>query len=263
MIALEDLLISFSKKDTRMEFDFYEQYKNYPTVELLKIVQQQDNYQADAINAANKSLAERTIADIELAKEYLESIAAAKNKEEENARLYKEKAIDLLEPIIKPRSELNPYKWFWILLLVISIQYGYSFYKSTVYIIKFIQCNGCEFNEALAFRILDFVYAPFLLALLFRRKKLGWILFYINNLFIFIYNVYSAPIFFKYRSIHHGNIYSFLLLSFWTGFLVYFMAQRRIISLYSITPFTKKAVIIITVIVGTTMYLSTGHPFTF
>jgi hypothetical protein len=45
-----------------MDFDFYEIYKEFSTTDLLKIVHRPDGYRPEAVNAANRRLAEREIA---------------------------------------------------------------------------------------------------------------------------------------------------------------------------------------------------------
>ena len=143
-----------------MNFNFYEQYKSYPTVELLKIVHNQADYQPEAIVAANRLLAERTVSDTEHAEAqvYIDDVTAAKQRKKDIANLYKEKAVDILEPIIQPTTELQPEKWLRLFLLAVTVQYLYTAYKNVVYIIWFSKCDTCSFDLTVSFQYLIYYF---------------------------------------------------------------------------------------------------------
>ena len=114
-----------------MDFDFYELYKDFSTTELLKIVQRPAGFQPEAVEAANRRLAERDIASEDRAAVqafYEESDREARLKAEKVDHL-KEQAADLLQPIIQPGPKVTPQKWLNIFLLVlaglVSVEAGY------------------------------------------------------------------------------------------------------------------------------------------
>src|SRR5258706_9951666 len=96
-----------------MNFDFYDKYQQYSTVELLKIVKKAADYQPEAVDAARNILAQRPITQHELG----EADHLVKKEEKEAKAFsnkidsYKEKAADFFEPIINPGVEVKPVKW--------------------------------------------------------------------------------------------------------------------------------------------------------
>jgi hypothetical protein len=81
-----------------MDFDFYDQYKNYSNVELLKICKQPANFQAAAIDAAKEILKSRNVSEEELRKteNYFTAIQTKEQAKKDKINNYKEKAADLL-----------------------------------------------------------------------------------------------------------------------------------------------------------------------
>src|SRR6266487_3556660 len=96
-----------------MNFNFYDQYKNYSNIDLLKIVKQPDNYQAAAVEAATQILNERQVSETELQQvdKYFQDIDAKEQLKKDKINFYKEKTVDFLEPVLKPTTEVKPHKW--------------------------------------------------------------------------------------------------------------------------------------------------------
>lgn len=237
-----------------MNFNFYEQYESYPTVELLKIVQNQADYQPEAIAAANKLLAERTVSDTEHAEAqaYIDDMTAAKQRKKDIANLYKEKAVDILEPIIQPSTELQPEKWLRLFLLAVTIQYLFTAYHNVVYILWFSKCDTCSFDLTIFFSIFDLLFFPLLLWLLYKRKKLGWILLLINNLLIVMYALFSIPSLFYYTYVyHHSNIVSYLVTPLISAAFLTFLLKQKVADLFSVSKAVKKKTLIYTIVFGT------------
>lgn len=237
-----------------MNFNFYEQYKSYPTVELLKIVHNQVDYQPEAIAAANKLLAERTATDTELAEAqaYIDDITASKQRKKDIANLYKEKAVDILEPIIQPTTELQPEKWLRLFLLAVTAQYLYTAYKNAAYLIWFIKCDTCSFDLTVFFSIFDLLFFPLLLWFLYKRKKIGWILLLINNLLIVMYALFSIPSLFYYTYVyHHSNIVSYLITPLLSAVFLSFLLKQKVADLFSVSKAAKKKTLVYTIVFGT------------
>ena len=77
-----------------MNFDFYQQYKNYSNIELLKIVKQPTDYQPAAVAVATQILNERqvTAEEIQFVEQYfqnLNSLANAKKKKIDTLKKWK------------------------------------------------------------------------------------------------------------------------------------------------------------------------------
>ena len=121
-----------------MDFDFIEAYKDLSTVGLLKIVHRPDGYQAEAVEAARRRLAERDISSEDQAEVqafYEEADLEVRLKAEKIARI-KGQAADLLEPVLQPGETVTPEKWFKIFLIVLGLQYSWVLIQSLISIYK-------------------------------------------------------------------------------------------------------------------------------
>jgi len=179
-----------------MDFDFYEIYKDFSTTELLKIVHRPDGFQPGAVEAANRRLSERAIAqDDRLA------VHAFYEERDRDARLRAEKidqikgqAADLLQPIIQPSPNVTPHKWLNLFLLVLGLQYSWTMVQTLIAVYKSVVLvlfgAGFGVHERVGYKnaashLLDFnfliniitlIYLPLFFYLLYKRKRWGWIL---------------------------------------------------------------------------------------
>lgn len=80
-----------------MEFEFYERFAAYSSADLIIIVRQPDQYQAEAIAAAERILQERDISetDREQAEQFFRNEESAKMAREERLQSYRDKVVDL------------------------------------------------------------------------------------------------------------------------------------------------------------------------
>ncbi len=179
-----------------MDFDFYEIYKDFSTIELLKIVHRPDGFQPGAVEAANRRLSERAIAqDDHIA------VNTFYEERDRDARLRAEKidqikgqASDLFQPIIQPSPNVTAHKWLNMFLLVLGLQYSWTMIKTLIAVYKSIVLvlfgAGFGVHEPVGYKnatshLLDFnfliniitlIYLPLFFYLLYRRKLWGWIL---------------------------------------------------------------------------------------
>jgi hypothetical protein len=119
------LLLYLLTRQTNMEINFYDQFKEYSNIDLLKIVRRPHEYQSAAIEAASEILKGRRVSDKE--------ISATENyfvEKEEYARLKKERAesiknnvAGILEPVMQPGPTVEPNKWINLFLVVIALEY--------------------------------------------------------------------------------------------------------------------------------------------
>ena len=162
-----------------MDFDFYTLYKDFSTAELLTITQRPDEYQPEAVEAANLRLSERNIAhedQVAVQAFYAESDRAANRKTERIDQL-KGQAADLFQPVFQPSSEVAPQKWFRLFLLVLGLQYGWSLIQTLIAVYKTIAGQGSDrFDLFFLIDIGTIIYLPYFYYLLYKRKRWGWIL---------------------------------------------------------------------------------------
>ena len=159
-----------------MDFDFFEAYKDLSTVGLLKIVHRPDGYQAEAVEAARRRLAERDISSEDQAEVqafYEEADLEVRLKAEKIARI-KGQAADLLEPVLQPGETVTPEKWFKIFLIVLGLQYSWVLIQSLISIYKDAVRVYFDFNFLI--NIITLVYIPWFFYLLYKRRRWGWIL---------------------------------------------------------------------------------------
>jgi hypothetical protein len=120
-----------------MGFDFYDQFTAYSTADLIIIVRQPDHYQAEAIAAVERILQERNIseADREQAEQFLRDEESAKMAREEKLQSYRDKVVDFAEPLLMPRAEVSPWKWYRLFLtgyILVYVRAFYSFVRNEI-----------------------------------------------------------------------------------------------------------------------------------
>ena len=114
-----------------MNFDFYDKYKDYSNIDLLKIVRRPSEYQVAAVDGATQILSEREItqSDIDQVDNYFDEIDTETKRKTDKINSYKEKATDFFQPVFEPTSEVKPEKWLNILLLVIGLKCLWTLYQ--------------------------------------------------------------------------------------------------------------------------------------
>jgi hypothetical protein len=239
-----------------MDFDFYQQYKDYSNIDLLKIVRQPANYQLAAVAAAEEILRERQVSaeDISVVDQYFLDIENSEKGKKEKIEALKNKVTDLLEPVLQPGEKIEPNKWLNILLLIIAVQYAWTLFNTTWRLIQFLQCNYCSFDITIIAALLTLMYVPFIFFLLFKRRRWGWILLFADNLFTLISLISQSYIFFKYQSIHHGNITSYLLPILIRAAFASFLWRDSIANHFGVIHETKKRTALITT-AGTLLFI--------
>ena len=255
-----------------MNFDFHDKYKDYSNIDLLKIVRRPTEYQVAAVDAATQILSTREVtqSDFEMVEIFFNETNTETKRKTEKINSYKEKTADFFESVLNPTTEIKPEKWLNILLLVIGLQYLWTLYVNIVDLVKLIKyvidcksygfentmetvsywtCFSNQFNPLIFFQILTLIYVPIIFYLLFKRKRLGWILLFADNLFGLISTVSQSYIFFKYQQYHHGNTLSFLTQILIKGLFMVFLWRNHISDFFNVTKKTKKKTAIITTIV--------------
>jgi hypothetical protein len=262
-----------------MNFDFYDKYKDYSNIELLKIVRQPTEYQVPAVDAATQILSERDVteSDLEQVEKYFDEINTVIKRTTDKINSYKVKTADFLEPVLNPTAEVKPEKWLNILLLFIGLQYLWTLYVNISDLVRFIKyvidcksygfdsttekvsywtCFSSQFDPLVLFQILTLVYVQIIFYLLIKRKQWGWILLFADTLFGLISTVSQSYIFFKYQQYHHGDTFSFISQIILKGLFVFFLWRTYISDFFSVTKETKKKTVIVTIAITLLLILS-------
>lgn len=231
-----------------MDFNFYEEYKNYPAIDLLKIIKRPGEYQPEAVEAAMKILSEREVSqtDIDAADVYLNDIDSKAEAKAEKIKAYKDKATDFFEPILKPGPDVKPAKWLNLLLLLIVLQYLWTFYNSTKTFILFLQCRTCDFDLIVALIIFNLLYIPLVFYLLYKRKRWGWILLFADCLFVVITRLIDTFFFFKYQGFNDGGTTALIFPLIIKSAFAFFLWRNDIAGFFGVNDKIKTQTVIIT-----------------
>lgn len=231
-----------------MNFDFYQQYKDYPNTELLKIVRRPSDYQPAAVAVASELLSKRQITpeDLQIVDEYFQQIEDGIKAKKEMVGALQSKASDFLQPVLHPTDKVEPQKWLNILLLVVAIQYLWTLFKTIRRLIVFIECYNCQFGIFDASYLLTLAWISVIFYLLLKQRRWGWILLFADNLFTLILVLTESYWFFKYQRIHHGNTTYFLAEILARIAFVCFLWRPLIASYFTVSNRTKANTALVT-----------------
>jgi len=160
-----------------MEIDFYQDYKNLPVPELVKVARSPWDYLPEAVAAADRVLRERGISMEEIAAE--EWNLAQKEMSDALARRrfgdYFDWVKELLPSTVGEGPATRP--WIFIFLLGYAIFYVCNIYLIIKTTVIFARCETCHDTGYIEFAdFLEFAYLTVTLLLLLKQKPLGWAL---------------------------------------------------------------------------------------
>lgn len=232
-----------------MNFNFYDQYRVYSNVELLRIISRADEYQPEAVEAASLVLKDRNVTEEERAE--VEQFFADKNAKAEKIEAYKDKAKDFFQPIVQPEEDVKPAKWLNIVLLLVAVDFLWEFYRAVKDTISRSKCADCPVDPfSLLLSISGVVYLPVIFYLLLKRRRWGWILLFADNGISVLLQLSQAHIFFKYQDMHGSDTTAFLLpVLIRLGFLV-FLWRNDISGYFGVSMKTKQHVLIFLAVVA-------------
>jgi hypothetical protein len=223
-----------------MAFDFYDEYKDYPNLELLKIIRNPSDYQPLAVAAASQILDERQVPVEEISaldKSLHELSETERFKREKFARMTA-KTADLFPPIAQPHKEVEPTKWVNLFLLVVATQYAWMLFGMIKHVIRLLSRQSFDWFDYINF--LPVLYVPFIFFLIFKRRRWGWILLFADNLAAIILMLSESYIFFKYQHIHHSSIVSFITPIMIRSALTFFLWRNAITEHFGVSSTIKK-----------------------
>jgi hypothetical protein len=223
-----------------MSFDFYGEYKNYPNLELLKIMRQPGDYQPEAVAAASQILNDRQIATEEFQSldQSLQDLEEDKREKMEKIERLKTEAATFLSPILQPQKKIDPSQWLSYFLVVIGLQYVWTLIGIAKKLIRLHNRENFFWVDYLDF--FSVFYIPFIFYLLIKKRRWGWILLFADNFGSLILSLSETYIFFKYQYIHHGNIVSFIVPILIRAAFAYFLWNHAIAELFCVDTRTKK-----------------------
>jgi hypothetical protein len=242
-----------------MNFNFYDQYRVYSNVELLRIISRADEYQPEAVEAASLVLKDRNVTEEERAE--VEQFFADKKAKAEKIEAYKDKAKDFFQPIIQPKADIKPGKWLNILLLLVVLDYLWILYDTIRDVVLYLRCAYCEFDLSFfLFSLLGIVYVPFIFYLLLKRKRWGWILLFADSGITALSRLNQMLLLFKYQGVPVGSTTTFIVaILIKVGFLI-FLWRKEISDYFNVSikakQYTLIFLIFVTVLAFSGLFLS-------
>jgi hypothetical protein len=242
-----------------MQFNFYDQYKRYSNFDLLKILQQPGDYQPAAVQAAELILKEREVSDQEHAavNNHFEAIQEKEQVKQEKINLVRNKVFDFFEPLIRPGNDFHPVKWLNVLLLITAGQYLADIFErlSTGRFFPLaVYTNGGLWYYIFAFiDILSLVYVPWVIYMVLKRKRWGWIIF-ADTMFSLIVRISETYMLFKYIQFNEANPVMHFLTIIFRCVLLYFLWRKQVSDVFGVSAKTKKDTALM-VLIGTPIFL--------
>ena len=246
--------------------NFSKQYTNYSDVELLKIIEDANNYRPLAVETAKSILKERMLSD-----EEVETIKAALAKEREEHETKVQKLIELknkiknkgasvldaLNPIQNDKPETE--KLIAIICVVFSLIFLFHLYTHYRIIrFMFIESESrWDFNSVLFF--LPLVMLPSALLLFYFRKRIGLLLL---TIFLTYTAVHIFGVYFLTRNYRLSGIQALdtvfpqtpiatqlLMFAFYSGCL-YRIGKNDILEMYNVNKKYMLIIIAITILLS-------------
>jgi len=240
---------------------FSEKFKNLSNKELFEIIENKDKYQVLAVETAKLEIQSRNLTQKEI-NEIKSEIEKDKRKKIENQKneIIVKKNINEFINIFNPIS-YNKFSTEKILNFIIVI-YGiiamYLFYDK-FYFLKFLFIDSFKkWDWTIILYLFPFIILPTSLIFLWKKKKIGWILFviyltfslinFIGYLYIsFLERKYRLPFQDKLTNISPKIYITFTLI--FIGATLYTMSSSKIREIFNISKETMWKTIVITSII--------------
>lgn len=233
-------------------FNFFENFQSYSNIELLKIVKRPNEYQPDAVAAAKKILTTRNVSEEELdtVTAYFIQVDSQTSKTNETIQSLKDQTNELLEPILQPSEHVNPTKWLNIIILVVTLQYISEYIKVLSELRFLLTSSDYHWDISSSLVIILLVYIQFVIYLLWKRKRWGWILLFSTNIFSVISLVMRLAIYSRYNDIFSIDPSEIIIPLAINLALIYVLFKKNIAQAFNVNEKSKKEIAII-VIIGT------------
>lgn len=243
-----------------MEFNFRDSFQSYSNVELLKIIDQADKYQPEAVDIARQILSGRDVHDSDF--EQMNSYKAAVAIRQEEKAAGKEEISGFLESIVRPDEGLNIAKWINVLLVILGINYLWILSRTFRRMNVYLQCAHCSLSTAefisIAYPVLLIPVAAYLL---YKKKRWGWILllaYFIAELIQHLGNIGVYLYYYKKTAVYYPlSITSVVIVLTAKAGLVLFLLRSVVLDYFGITPRAKRDTLTISISIALTLYIAT------
>jgi len=227
-----------------MEMNFYQDYKDLPVPELVKVARSPWDYMPEAVAAATRILKERGITAEEIGAE--EWNLAQKEMSEALAKKRLGDYFNWFWELLRlDRSQEPAEKWFGLFIVLYSLYYVYNLFQSMQMIVYFVRCESCRLGaEMIIVEAAVSIYSTICLFLVLKQKRLGWSLLCIQA----VVQICTRLLFFYHSYEHHTVILAWtpLILNFaaYTALLV-FLFRPYILQVFRIDAKIRDRVLLI------------------
>lgn len=172
--------------------NYKEKFNKYSTVELLRIIDNSDDYQPQAVETARDLLANRQLSEeeIKIAKEEIEastkdSLRKEKKKKqlEEDFKKIWESIVENINPI--QNKPLTGEKTIKIIAIIFSGLFLIQLYKEFGMLCFIFSNSAAVWDLSMVFYFIPLIALPTAIILFYKRKKTGWFI-------MAIFAIYSA-----------------------------------------------------------------------
>jgi len=237
-------------------FNFYEQFGNYTTSDLLKIVQQPDKYEAEAVSAAELLLNERVVSDSERAEVHghLIAIQAGEQHRSGQAGARMHKIAEFVNPALSPEKALSPRRLFYILLIAYGVSYCFSLYGFIKGQVHYLRGENGRADASMGLNFLQVAYETIAFFLLVRKKRWGWILLFVLSVVSALSLLYD--LYFWHKTIgsipglNHGITAAMILVVLYPIVIASFLWRPVMTRIFGIDRATKRYSLLAGAVIG-------------
>jgi hypothetical protein len=227
-----------------MEFDYYALYKDWTTLDLVRVARTPNDYAPEAVVVAKRILHERRVsleemdaAEWELAQA---EMAAAIGKPRIGD--YLERMTEVFRPERGRAYEATP-RWYTVLLVLYGIYYIFNIYSVIKYLVYLRRCENCLADRAgQAWKLCLAVYITACIYLLLKKKSAAWAMLVIQAI------VLSCAKFSLLFFLYERHFFDDLVVSMITSYVLpilfyaafgYFLWRPHVVTLFHITKPVK------------------------
>jgi len=235
-----------------MEINFYDQFGNYSTADLLRIIKEPEQYQLEAVTAAERILQERSIspADIAETDRYIQKVEAEKTARLKKLNFYKGKVAEIVEPILIPGTPLPPSRWFRLFIIAFGGIYVWTFYKFIKAQVHFLQCEGCRGDIFVWANLINISYLSIVFFLLLKKRRWGWILLVAGTASAIPTGIFQLYELYRFREIVRFDSYTIISAMIVPIAFLFFLWREPIAGFFGVDVKTKRLTTLIGAILG-------------
>ena len=169
--------------------DFNESFKTYSNAELLRVIENPDDYQLQAVETAKAIFSDRQLSEMELkmAKDELEIERQERLRKEQQKRTVEEKVKNIGKSVfdrINPLQKKTPETTIKIISILCGVFFLFQVYKEFGLLRFMFTDSYAEWDFSMILPFLPFIVIPTAILLFYLRKKSGWILLTIVLIYV-------------------------------------------------------------------------------